>query len=448
VSLTEKELEALRESEARSRIVVETLADAVITIDESSVIRFANPAAERIFGYEPGGLVGTHMTALMPDYLRRLHEEGVRRYMETGVKHISWDGVELPGLHKTGREIPLEVSFGEFALGGRRYFTGVARDITERKRTDARLAAQYEVTRALAETADFAEAVPRILRAVCEALGWEAGALWTLDREADVLRFVEAWSAPGVDVREFVELSRARAFTRGEGLPGRVWERGEAMWVEDLAGDGTLPRSAAAAREGLHGAFAFPATLRGETTAVLEFFSREVRPPDDALLAMMSQVGSQLGQAVERRRAEAEQARLRERVMRAQEELLAELSTPLIPLTRGIVLMPIIGALDSNRARLMIGALLRGLEQTRSPVAIIDITGVAVVDEHVANTLLQSAQAARLLGTQVILTGIRSGVARSLVRLGVDLSRVNTRKTLREGIALAHEHLRARAATP
>jgi PAS domain S-box-containing protein len=445
VSLTEKELEELRESEARSRVVVETLADAVVTIDEASVIRFVNPAAERIFGYAPGELVGMHMTQLMPDYLRRLHEEGIRRYIETGVKHISWGGVELPGLHKSGREIPLEISFGEFALGGRRYFTGVARDITERKRLEARLSAQYEVTRALAEVSDFREAAPRILRAVCEALGWGVGALWTLDREAQALRFVDAWHASGVDAREFERLSRERAFTRGEGLPGRVWERGEPAWVEDIATNGRFPRSAAASREGLHGAFAFPATVGGETIAVLEFFSREVRPPDDALLAMMSQVGSQLGQVIERRRAESEHALLREKLVRAQDELLAELSTPLIPLTREIVLMPIIGAVDAERARRMIDALLRGLEQTRSPVAIIDITGVAVVDAHVANTILQSAQAARLLGAHVVLTGIRAGVARSLVRLGVDLSGVNTRKTLHEGIALAHEHLRARA---
>jgi PAS domain S-box-containing protein len=445
VSLTEKELEELRESEARSRIVVETLADAVVTIDEASVIRFANPAAERIFGYAAAELIGMHMTLLMPEHLRRLHEEGVRRYMRTGVKHISWEGVELPGLHKSGREISLEISFGEFALGGRRYFTGVARDITERKRLETRLSAQYEVTRALAEVSDFREAVPRILRAVCEALGWEVGALWALDREAGVLRFVDAWHARGVDVREFERLSREREFTRGEGLPGRVWERGEAAWVEDIATNGRFPRSAAASREGLHGAFAFPATVGGETIAVLEFFSSEVRPPDDALLAMMSHVGSQLGQVMERRRAEAEHARLREQLVRAQDELLAELSTPLIPLTREIVLMPIVGALDAVRARRMIDALLRGLEHARSPVAIIDITGVAVVDAHVANTILQSAQAARLLGTHVVLTGIRAGVARSLVRLGVDLSGVNTRKTLHEGIALAHEHLRARA---
>jgi anti-anti-sigma regulatory factor len=260
---------------------------------------------------------------------------------------------------------------------------------------------------------------------------------------------VESWSARGFDVREFVQLSRGRVFARGDrGLPALVWEQGAPLWVEDLATDESFPRSSAAAREGLHGAFAFPATIRGETIAVLEFFSSEVRPPDEALLAMMSHVGSQLGQVVERRRAETEQARLREQVMHAQEELLAKLSTPLIPLTREIVFMPIIGAVDAKRARRMIDALLRGLEQTRSPVAIIDITGVAVVDEHVANTLLQSAQAARLLGTKVILTGIRSGVARSLVRLGVNLSGINTRKTLQEGIALALEHLRTRAETP
>ena len=449
MSLTEKELEELRESEARSRIVMETVADAVITIDETSVIRFVNPAAERIFGYEPGELVGRDMTELMPDYLRRLHEEGMRRFMDTGVKHISWEGVELPGLHKSGREIPLEISFGEFAFGGRRYFTGIARDIAERKRTEARMAAQYEVTRALAEVPDFREAVPRLLRAVCEALGWETGALWALDRETDLLRFVESWHAQGVDVGEFEELSRRRTFARGDrGLPGRVWERGEALWVEDLATDESFPRSAAAERAGLHGAFAFPATIRGETIAVLEFFSREVRAPDAALLAMMSHVGSQIGQVVERRRAEAEQARLREEVISVQEELLARLSTPLIPLTREIVLMPIIGDVDSKRARRMIDALLRGLEEARSPVAILDITGVSVVDAHVANTILQSAQAARLLGTNVILTGIRAGVARSLVRLGVDLSGVNTRKTLQEGIACAHRYLRARAANP
>jgi len=260
-----------------------------------------------------------------------------------------------------------------------------------------------------------------------------------------VLRFVEAWRAPGVEVDEFERLSSRRTFTRGEaGLPGRVWGDAEALWVEDLAADATFPRAAAAARAGLHAALAFPVKMRGEVVAVLEFFSRELRPPDEALLALMASVGSQMGQVIGRQRAEVERARLREEVIRVQEALLEQLSTPLIPLNRQVVLMPLVGEIDAGRARRMLETLLRGLEQTRAPAAIIDITGVTVVDAHVADTLVRAAQAARLLGTEVILTGIRAGVARSLVRLGVSLERIHTRKTLQEGIDCALEHLRGR----
>ena len=442
MSLSEKELDELRAAEVRSRTVVETVADAVLTVDASGTILSVNRAAERIFGYEAVEMLGAPLTMLMPDYLRRMHEEGMQRYVETGVKHISWGGVELPGLHKSGREVPLEISFGEFALDGRRHFTGIARDISARRRVEARLAAQYEVTRALAESEDFKEAVPRILRAVCEALGWELGLVWMLDREASVLRFVEAWRAPGVDVEEFERVSSRRDFARGEGLPGGVWGRGEPLWVEDLAADATFPRSSLAERAGLHAAVAFPVSMQGETVAVLEFFSREMRAPDEALLAMMSHVGSQMGQVIERQRAESERTHMREEVIRVQDELLAELSTPLIPLNPRVVLMPLVGEIDAKRARRMLESLLRGLEQTRAPVAIIDITGVPNVDAHVADTLVTAARAARLLGTEVVLTGIRAGVARTFVRLGVELNSLNTRKTLQEGIALALEYLK------
>lgn len=445
MSLTEKELEGLRAAEALSRTVVETVADAVVTVDAGGTILSVNAAAERIFGYEAAALVGAPLTMLMPDYLRRLHEEGMRRYVETGVKHISWAGVELPGLHKSGREVPLEISFGEFVLDGRHYFTGIARDISARKRVESRLAAQYEVTRALAESADFGGAVPRILRAVCEALGWELGLLWSLDREAGALRFFDAWGVEGQDVGEFVRASKGRTFGRGDaGLPGRVWGGGEPLWVEDLTADATFPRAALARQVGLRAALAFPVLMQGEAVAVLEFFSRELRPPDEALLAMMSHVGSQIGQVIERQRAEAERARLREEVIRVQDELLAQLSTPLIPLDPRVMLMPLVGEIDAKRARRMVEALLKGLEQTRAPVAIVDITGVSNVDAHVADTLVAAARAARLLGTRVILTGIRAGVARTLAGLHVELTGLSTRKTLREGIDCAREYLDTR----
>ncbi len=127
---------ALRESEARYRLVTDTASDAILTIDEQSTILFANPATEKIFGHNARELIGQSLTVLMPDYLRKLHHAGLGRYVETGHKHISWEGVELKGVHLDGHEIPIEVSFGEFKESGRRFFTGAVRDISVRKRAE------------------------------------------------------------------------------------------------------------------------------------------------------------------------------------------------------------------------------------------------------------------------------------------------------------------------
>jgi PAS domain S-box-containing protein len=143
---------ALRESENRYRTVAETASDAIITIDENSAIHFVNSSVEDVFGYSPEEIVGKNLTILMPDYMRRLHEAGLRRYVETGKRHLSWEATELPGLHKSGREIPLEVSFGEYKKDGRHFFTGFARDISDRKRSEEALRRSEEEFRGLANS--------------------------------------------------------------------------------------------------------------------------------------------------------------------------------------------------------------------------------------------------------------------------------------------------------
>lgn len=131
--------EAIRESEDRFRTLAETASDAIITIDQSSTILFVNAAAGAIFGHSIEEMIGADLTMLMPEYLRHLHRAGLQRYAETGKRHTSWEAIELPGLHRNGQEIPLEISFGEFKRDGKRYFTGIARDITERKRAEDEL---------------------------------------------------------------------------------------------------------------------------------------------------------------------------------------------------------------------------------------------------------------------------------------------------------------------
>src|SRR5512132_1863947 len=110
-----------------SRVIAETASDAIITNDDQSTMVFLNRATEDIFGYTHEELIGQSLTMLMPDYLRHVHRSGLKRYLTTGTRHIAWEAVQLPGLHKDGSEIPLELSFGEFVENGKRYFTGIAR---------------------------------------------------------------------------------------------------------------------------------------------------------------------------------------------------------------------------------------------------------------------------------------------------------------------------------
>jgi rsbT co-antagonist protein RsbR len=126
-----------------------------------------------------------------------------------------------------------------------------------------------------------------------------------------------------------------------------------------------------------------------------------------------------------------------EEIIRVQEATLAELSTPLIPLNDRVVVMPLIGALDSRRAQQVIDTLLMGIASTHAHVVILDVTGVSMVDTQVANGLIRAAQSVKLLGAQAVLTGIRPEVAQALVGLGVDLSSIVTRSTLQSGIAYA-----------
>ena len=195
----------------------------------------------------------------------------------------------------------------------RRVF-GTVQDITERKRGEHRRMAQHAVTQILAEAATLEEATPRILRAVCECLVWDVGALWRTDREGGVLRYVEVWHKESIEVREFEAAIRDSTFKPGIGLPGRVWSSREPAYIPDVVHDANFPRAPIAAREMLHAAFGFPILLGGEVLGVMEFFSHDIRQPDRDMLDMMATIGSQIGQFIDRKQAE-------EALHRAQAEL-------------------------------------------------------------------------------------------------------------------------------
>jgi PAS domain S-box-containing protein len=162
---------------------------------------------------------------------------------------------------------------------------------------------ELAVARALAEARTPEETYAQVMAAIGTVLGWELGAVWEVS-SGDVLRCVAVWQASEGDTREFRSLSEQMRFARGEGLPGRVWATGEAVWIADVVDDANFPRAQAAARNGLRAACCFPIQGECEIVGTMEFFARTLEEPSEALLSSMAVLGSLVGLFVERRRAE------------------------------------------------------------------------------------------------------------------------------------------------
>lgn len=214
---------------------------------------------------------------------------------------------------------PLYAEDGSFAG-----YVGSCIDITERILTERRLLTQYTVAGILAAGPPFGTAIDQILQSVGELLGWDWGALWTIDRGAGLLNCANIWHNPALAAADLVSLSRANAFAPGIDIPGRVWQSGQATWISQIGAEQNIPRAAAIEALGLHSAFAIPITLGSTFLGVLEFFRRSSHARDDALLEAMTAIGSQIGQFIERE--ETERAL---RVSEARYRLLTEATTAL-----------------------------------------------------------------------------------------------------------------------
>ncbi len=350
-----------------------------------------NPAAEQIFGYSKAEALGRHAAGLIvPEQYRAIVDQvwsdllhlsgGTRSTNDNFTKSgqiITCDWYNAPLLDADGQVIGV-ISF--------------VADITERLKAEAALRASDERFRQLIDqSADaFFLHTPEgkfldVNQRACVSLGYTRDELLTM-----TVTDIEGGLAPDVLDPIWTQLAQGEPVTL-EGM--------------HLRKDGsTFPVEVRLARVDVPGGHAVSAVARDIT---------------------------------ERKAAEAEQRRLQEHLMDVQAATLAELSTPLIPISDTVMVMPLVGAIDSRRAQQVVEALLEGIATHRTAVVIVDITGVSVVDTQVANAILHAAQAVRLLGAEVLLTGIRPEVAQTLVGLGVDLQHIVTRATVQSGIAFA-----------
>jgi PAS domain S-box-containing protein len=268
----------------------------------------------RIFGLRPEDHIRT-----FEQFLERVHPEDRPSVSETAAEAnrggTPYD-VEYRLIQPTG-EVRTVHAQGEVKRdpSGRPYrMFGTVLDITERKRAERRILAQHRATQILAEADTLEEVAPELIEALCECLAWDLGALWHTDRQANVLRCVGFWRRASVEAPQFETATRGQTFRAGYAFPGSVYLSREPAYFSDFGRDANFPRAPIAMAEGLHAASAFPILLGGEVLGVIEFFSREMRPPDPDLLNMMSAIDSQVAQFIERKRAE-------EALQQAQAEL-------------------------------------------------------------------------------------------------------------------------------
>jgi PAS domain S-box-containing protein len=314
----------------RYEIIEEAASDAIVTIDQDCRILSISRAAESIFGYSVHEMVGQSVERIIPKYKKHIDE--LRR------KGKAERVLEVTGVHKSGKQAQLELSLGEYNKNNRHIYTGIIRDIASRKGTDRRLAAQFAVTRALAESSSLSEATPKLLQYVCEAVGWELGELWWVNAESNTLHIEGSWHIPAYEVEEFEKAGRKTILFPGIDLVGRVLSSGEPVWIDNVVADSNFPRATIAERVGLHGAFAFPIRIVEHVQCVMAFYNRQVVQPDDEMLQMFDALGRQVGDFIKRTRAEEERDKLLifERVARSEAEtnadklaFLAEASTVL-----------------------------------------------------------------------------------------------------------------------
>jgi diguanylate cyclase (GGDEF)-like protein/PAS domain S-box-containing protein len=310
VRLRTAELEAsnhaLQENEQRTGDIRDNAFDAYIVIDADSRILEWNGQAEHLFGWPRAQALGMRLIdSIIPVQHRQAHEAGMQRYLATGTGALLNRSMEITALHRDGRQFPVEVKlWARRTEHGEPQFHAFVHDIGARQMANRRLAAQTAAAAALIQSDSIADAAPKLLQAVCNALDWTIGLLWIAGPDGETLRCAEAWHLSGSTVAGFEALSRAMAFAPGIGLPGRVFADCKPAWIADVAHADNFPRAAVALAEGLHGAFAVPVQRGGQVLGVLEFFSSAIEEPDPELLGMMDTLGNLLGQFIARTQVE------------------------------------------------------------------------------------------------------------------------------------------------
>ena len=283
--------------------IVDSAGDAIVGETLDGTIVSWNRGAERLYGYSAEMVLGMSATMLVPAD-RADEAASITQRARASASVGQLDTVRV-GIDAERLDVSLAVSPIRNSSGTLVGISSIARDASERKLRERYLHTVHQATRVLAQFAPVEEALPAVLRVVGEGLGWAVGSIWMPVRRhgAVHLRCTAFWHTPALDGASFETSSRQLRLDSGEGLPGRVWETAQARWVADVTAEPHSRRADEARQDGLRSCYLLPIRGHDGVIAVVEFLSREVRPPDPLLLEMLNRVAGQIGEYLERKAA-------------------------------------------------------------------------------------------------------------------------------------------------
>ncbi len=270
----------------------------VVVLDEDGRVARVNAAFERLFGYSELEVRGERLA----DLIVPGNDESA--FERTSARVMSGETVEeeRPRRRKDGTPIDVRVSASPLAEAGGMLL--LYADVTEARERARLEAARNAVVALIADAASEEEIIDGVLGAVGETLQWDVATIWHVDADRRTLRNQGLWHTPDFDPGEFGALCRSTTYDFGYGLAGRVWAEERALWIAEIDDARELPRAGAAVAAGLHTAVALPLRVGGAIVGVIEFFCRSPSSEDRAMIDTLAVIALQVGNAVERRRAE------------------------------------------------------------------------------------------------------------------------------------------------